>query len=209
MENIITLTNKVVNNDFFIFVIFGIYLLCIVINSKINILDIIKEHLKTLKNYSTKKISAKDLLTFFIIPAILVICLRKKCIVNQNSIQIILTVFSIFAGLMFNLLILIMDIGRRVKQQGKCQNDKTDKQKITEELISQTYSNTAFSIVISLFVICIILICASGILINFIKNIIAVLVYWLIIVFVMTLYMILKRVFILLEHELGEKNIKQ
>jgi len=181
---------------------FTLYLFFLRRNTKVNILDIILRHIQTLRDYSSDKVSKKDIFTFFILPAIVAITLALKGYITNNGIGIVITVFSIFAGLLFNLLILIMDIGRRVRKQGKEENVDAKKQKLTESLISETYSNVAFSILISLTVICITLIFIIGLSNVILKFIISTTLYWLIIVFIMTLFMILKRVFRLLDNEL-------
>lgn len=207
LVNIISLIYKFISGEaLLILLVFGVYIFCVVKNTKINIMDIIKRHLKTLKDYSTKKTSKKDILTFFIVPAIFAICLTNKCTVTNNGVQIVLTVFSIFAGLMFNLLILIMDIGRRVRKQGNEEKVDAKRQKITEQLILETYTNVAFSILVSLFVICITLVFVIGLSNIIIKYIISIILYWLVIVFIMTLFMILKRIFRLLDNELEDNK---
>lgn len=170
-------------------------------NTKIDVKDIIYGHLKTLKNYQTGKYSIKDVLTFFIFPLIISILLTMKSVVSKEGIQIILTVFSIFAGLLFNFLLLIMDIGRRVKQQGATATVDAKKQKATEALIKETYCNVSFSILVSLFIVCFSLIFVVGITNVVIKCIVSIVLYWLIFVFIMTLFMILKRIFRLLNNE--------
>lgn len=179
-----------------------IYLLFARKTSKINIVDIIKRHRDTLKDFSTKKESKKDIFTFFIMPAIFAICIAIKGTITDSGVGILLTVFSIFAGLLFNLLVLIMDIGRRVKKQGKEEKVDAKKQNLTEKLIAETYSNVAFSILVSLFIICITLVFVVGLSNIIFKFFISTILYWLIIIFITTLFMILKRVFRLLDNEL-------
>lgn len=201
--NIINTVTKYISGEaLLVFFAFIIYLLFIRKNTKINVLDIVVRHIQTLKDYSLNRVSKKDISTFFILPAIVAITLALKGHITNNGIGIVLTVFSIFAGLLFNLLILIMDIGRRVRKQGKEENVDAKKQKLTENLISETYSNVAFSILISLTVICITLTFIIGLSNVILKFIISITLYWLIIVFIMTLFMILKRVFRLLDNEL-------
>jgi len=174
-------------------------------NTKINVKDIIYGHLKTLRNYQTGEYSIKDLLTFFIFPLIISILLTLKSVVSKEGIQIILTVFSIFAGLLFNFLLLIMDIGRRVKRQGATATVDAKKQNATEELIRETYCNVSFSILASLFIVCFSLVFVVGITNVIIKCIVSIILYWLIFVFIMTLFMILKRIFRLLNNEFNSK----
>lgn len=206
-EFIKTIPNKVTNlisgEALLVLIVLGIYFILIRKNTKVNIKDIIKSHISTLKNYDTQKMSKKDICTFFVIPAIVSICLTFKNTIPNNGIGIILTAFSIFAGLLFNLLILIMDIGRRVKKQSKEKNVDAKKQKLTEALIKETYCNVAFSIVVSLFVIVISLVFVVGLSNIIFKFIISSVLYWLIITFIMTLFMILKRVFRLLDNEMN------
>ena len=174
-------------------------------NSKIDVKDIIRSHFKTLKNYQNGKYSTKDILTFFVFPLIISILLTMKSVVTKDGIPIILTVFSIFAALLFNFLILIMDIGRKVKQKGVAEIVDAKKQKATEELIKETYCNVSFSILVALFVVCFSLVFVVGITNIIIKWMLSLILYWLIFIFIMTLFMILKRIFRLLNNEFDSK----
>jgi hypothetical protein len=79
--------------------------------SKIDIFSIVVDHFATLKNYKTGKIYLPDLLVFFIVPLLLSILLvHFKVQVGKDFANAVLTCFSIFAGLLFNLLLLIFDI---------------------------------------------------------------------------------------------------
>lgn len=198
----ITVTTYISGEALLVFIVFMIYLLFVRRNTKVNVIDIIKRHVQTLKDYASQKSSKKDYFTFFVLPAFVAITLAIKGTITDNGTGILLTVFSIFAGLLFNLLILIMDIGRRVKKQGEEKSVDAKKQRITETLISETYSNVAFSILISLTVICITLIFIVGLSNMIFKFLVSLIIYWLVIVFIMTLFMILKRVFRLLDNEI-------
>lgn len=173
-------------------------------SKKIDIRDIIKNHIKTLYDYSTSKISIIDISVFFILPLLLSVLLVFLFYYKNTEIDFIkkldttinttVTVYSIFTGLLLNLLVLVFDIKSRTTLTSK-----------TKAILKETFHNISYSIVISIFALIIALFLKISITeicygISISHLLLGVL-FYLSINFGLTLLMILKRVYNLLSVE--------
>ncbi|MGF1981013.1 MAG: hypothetical protein RMY30_036250 [Nostoc sp. CmiSLP01] len=167
--------------------------------SKINVLDIVKNHIDTLKDYNVTSYSIFDIFFFFIFPFLLsVFFVYLQIRLNKDLVGILINVFSIFAGLLFNLLILIYDVISKIVKSNN-PNPNVDKLKI--DTLEHLYFNISFEILLSLFIV--ILLSVSTLFTNSIANLIfSIFVFSFVITFSLTLLMVLKRVNKLLSHEI-------
>ena len=164
---------------------------------KINPKNIILDHISTLKNYRTQKTSFGDIFTFFILPLIIGVFLLFfiKIEISDGVINILITSLSIFAALLFNLLLLVYEIV----------NGNGNKTKIKSKALKEIYSNISFSIFSS--ILAVILLLLYSIIYTYVNGkqifiwIINFLIYYLTITFLLTLFMILKRIHVLLSKE--------
>ncbi|KYC44579.1 MAG: hypothetical protein APG10_01603 [Candidatus Methanofastidiosum methylothiophilum] len=126
---------------------------------KINITNIIKDHLNTLKDFRVVKKNGgnfksapyykEDLLLFFALPLLTsILLLYFDLLLNKELANVLITSLSIFAALLFNLLLLIYDVN---KKNNIISGDK-------HTLIGQIYSNISFSIFIAIITIIILII---------------------------------------------------
>lgn len=126
---------------------------------RINISKIFIKHIDTLYDYGIykatgkKKIPASDMLTFLILPAVFSIILYISGIkVTEDYVNIMITALSIFVGLLFGLLTMVFDLAKREKEIREEQKEKyqhEDRYQLTQEL----FINTAFSIALSIMAI--------------------------------------------------------
>ena len=160
---------------------------------KINISQIIRNHFATLQNANTKKAEFDDYLTFFIIPvAVSSTLLYFKFYLKTDAINIIISTLSILVGLLFNVVVLIFDIIKR---------DKSNQIKNT--VLRQILSNIAYTILLSIVAIIMTLFTYID---NYVTQIIFnAIVYFLLTNFVMTVLMILKRMFHLFHKEIEDE----
>jgi hypothetical protein len=163
---------------------------------KINCLKIIRDHTLTLRKYGQKTISPLDFVIFYILPAIIsIIIVIFFHQISKNVISLLITALSIFAALLFNLLLLIHDsITKPYTGNIKPEDRKT--------YLKEIFSSISFSILVSVMAIILLLVHSQ-----FLKGIIdqsisTFFIYYLVIVFIFTLLMILKRIHILLSDEL-------
>ena len=162
---------------------------------KINVAKIVRDHVATLKSFETDKYRSSDFILFFFFPLLLSgILVYFKFILGKDFINILATSLSIFAALLLNLLLLIYDILRK--------SDKTDiNYKLKATFLKEIYANISFCILISILTIVFLIIASLDI--KELESILAFVIYSLVFVFVLTLFMVLKRVHILLSKEVS------
>jgi len=164
---------------------------------KINIIHIVLDHLKTLRNIRSGKISITDIVVFFIVPLIisylLVWCQIFSDIITGDLIKAI----AIFSAFLFNMLAIV---------NGALKSDDVDRNRIKKIYAQEIHSNLSFVIIVGI-ILTLTLISQSmiaGNLTNYKETyyyqIIQGVNYFFIGVFVLTLLMCLNRVYILLKN---------
>ena len=188
---------------------------------------IIKAHYKTFYDYSVwkatgeKKATHNDVIAFLVFPmltAILISFLQIK--ITETYLSIIITALAIFVGLLFNFLTLIFNLANQQKQEinkksGSSSISNSDEAKFI--LTKELFINISAAIIISIAAICISLIILSKpqLIITCLKGfkfynsfhqayftvLISILIF-LIIEFFMTLFMILKRFYLIFKKDM-------
>lgn len=116
--------------------------------SKISTVEIIQDHLSTLRR--DEKLSFIDILTFYIVPLIIGIASYIFDIsLDTKSTSTLVTVGSIFTGLLLSLMILIYD------QRSKLENEHSDKATKFKTALLQLLNNISYAILISVFLVAI------------------------------------------------------
>ncbi len=158
---------------------------------RIDVRDIVKGHMATLTEYGTGRRHNGDYMLFFGLPLILTAgLLWTKVHVTNEIATIIITALSIFAGLLFNLLLLAHGMIRSTPQ------DNLDEKRLIREI----YSNISYAILVSILVI---IVCMAFYFSKrpwFVLGVTA-FTHFFIANFVLTLLMILRRIHILLSKE--------
>ncbi len=166
--------------------------------SKINFIKIITDHLNTLRNNETNTISILDLLMFFLTPAIpSYIFFYFNIFLSENLVNILIAAFSIFVGLLLNLLMLVYDIVNKNHDTSNIKNTR-----LKRKFLRQIFSNISYTVFISIITIVTLLFTFPNN--GFIKCISTLLSVYLMTQFLLMLLMILKRVHILLSKEFTE-----
>jgi hypothetical protein len=162
---------------------------------KINISFIVRDHLATLRDNVTGKRSIGDLFLFFVLPlafsGFLVWGIHNP--VDRTISNILITSLSIFSALLLNLLMLIYDLVR--KEDLKTAPGKNN---LVGQLLREIFANISYSIVVSVFCVAILLIAYLDLLSGIFLDIFSLAVYSLVLQFLLTLFMVLKRVHVLL-----------
>lgn len=162
------------------------------LNPKIRVARIIKGHFDSLRNDKTGKRSLWDLATFLVLPMGIAayLCFFNGVVVDDSDINVLLTMFSIFAALLFNFLMLIIQVKEAPSASRKVNLEKYQK------CISQTYYNVSFTTLLSVIAIILLWIISiwdsPGQLISCVVSWIAMTI---IIMFFIALLMVLKRIF--------------
>jgi len=176
--------------------------------TKISVLSIIKDHISTLKNNKTNRIYFPDIVLFFILPAAIAGALTYLRVqLNDALVNALITSFSIFSALLFNLLLLVYDISGKNSAQSKSRDPLEVRRGIQRhELLKEIYVNVSFSILISTITVVILLAYflktdnCNFLMVNIcsLQWLLALIVYYFSIQFLLTLFMVLKRIYKLL-----------
>lgn len=174
-----------------------------------------------------KRIPLGDKIIFIVIPIIIaIILLTSEFFITETYLNIILTCLSIFAGLLFGLLSLVFELTKNIKKEveiikinpivGDTLFKKLAHEELKYRISKELFVNIGFAIIVSILtIICAILtrLYPKQIVFwlshfecyQFIKTIYLIssnfLAYYLLMLFVLTIMMILKRFFLLFDSE--------
>jgi len=182
---------------------------------KIDISEIVSEHLKTLRDENTGRGSTKELLIFFIFPFVISSALLLfKLVLGKDMINILIASLSIFVGLLLNLLMLLIAMLDKCKEKINLSKEQQNPADISkkpffsfdinmlekrQKLLRDSYHNISFAILLSLLTIPIMIIAlANNEVVVYISNFFG---YMFLTIFLLTLFMILKRVHLLLSSD--------
>lgn len=166
---------------------------------RINIFDIIREHLKTLRSLNQKYegIYLPDLILFYILPIVLSYFIINSDIKIKDTLSNIISVVAILGGFLFNLLAILYS-----KIEILINDAKGDSLK--KIFVREIHTNISYSILISVLLTTFLIIYSfkfpDSILI--LDKIIGVITFALLVHFLLTLLMVLKRVYILLKKDI-------
>ncbi|MEG0188129.1 MAG: hypothetical protein RR447_09105 [Algoriella sp.] len=173
--------------------------------SRININKIIIAHYKSLSNLNDRKIAINDLIIFILFPILIAIVLIYYNISIKSQVANLITALSILAGFLFNLLAIIHSSLEKIRDEIRQQN--LEENSLKYKFANEIHANISYNILIA--ILTIVTLVVSGLNIEFnnktLKYISFCLLnsicYFLLIHFLLTLIMILNRVYILLDKE--------
>jgi hypothetical protein len=100
------------------------------------------DHLQTFKGYQNRRFIVWDLLFFFALPCLgAVVLLYFKIVLTSDLATLLVTSLSIFAALLFNLLLLTFDLTQKAP-------DRTVATR--RDLLKAIYSNISYSILVAI-----------------------------------------------------------
>lgn len=173
---------------------------------RINFIKIISAHFGTLKSLDNEsnKTSSSDLFLFVLLPLIFSVLLSYFDIGFKPIISDIITAVSILAGFLFNLLAIIYTSLEKINVEG-------ENSEMKKKFIIELHSNISYNILLSIFIIIFLLLykvnlCTCNLFWNFIDKILIGINYFLLFSFLLTLLMVLNRIFILLDKRKKESN---
>lgn len=180
--------------------------------SKLNIGRIITDHFRTLRNLENGRPNWGEVAGFFVFPALLAIMLVLVGFsVNDGTVSILVTSLSIFAALLLNLLLLTFDVLRKTDDNNVSNTALTPTvtrfTTVRRQLLKETYSNISYCIFVSLTCVLVLLgfaVWDLGYYSEFwriVRAIASGVVYFLVVNFVLSLFMVLKRVHLLMAKE--------
>ena len=149
-------------------------------------------------NQSSNRIYWKDFVLFFILPIIVSILLVWKEYSFKEQLGNLIAAISIFGGFLFNLLAIIYSQMENIKKDAETEDDK-----VKTRFINEIHINISFCIVLSIVIVLSLLLTTIDIpefeFLTILEKVINGLNYFLMILFLLTLTMILNRVYILLK----------
>ncbi len=162
---------------------------------KLDVSQIISDHVRTLHKFGEEKIYYGDVFVFFGLPAICaaLILYVFHTPVDRTAANIMITSLSIFSALLLNLLMLLYDLVRKEEEEAG-----SDNKSAAAVLLREIFSNISYSIVVSVFCVAILLLAYLEIRSGIFLQIFSLVVYFLLLQFLLTLFMVLKRVHVLL-----------
>lgn len=173
--------------------------------SRINFIKIIGGHFSTLRslNQTSKNIYWQDFLLFIAFPILLSGTFAFFNFGFKSQITNIITAISILGGFLFNLLAIIYNSMENLERDSK-------KSKIKQKYIKEIHSNISYNILLALFSVVFLIIyniemnpsCSSVIL----EKVLIFINCFIIISFLLTILMVLNRVYILLNKNIEDKN---
>lgn len=170
------------------------------IGTKINVSSIVRDHCGTLVHNHNGKPSLADYFLFFGAPIATAFALVFfKGVFGKTVGGILITSFSVFAALLFNLLLLVYDLVK-----------KPSSSDLQRRFLKQIYSNISYSILVAISLIVLLLLYFVALSFPYMKPRIAIafLVYSLSANFILTILMVLKRVHVLFSEEFKSPPVR-
>jgi hypothetical protein len=172
---------------------------------KIDVTRIVRAQIDTLRDNSTQEYSRMDLLLFYGLPLLLSgISPYYGWKFSADVLNALLTAFSIFAGLLLNLLILVYTFSSQTEHPNALAKTRT-------ALIKELHDNIAYSILVSIVLVVMTMTAVAYLkmhetppTINFTRWWLTSPIIFLTLNFVLTLLMIVKRIYIMLNQTIGK-----
>ena len=170
--------------------------------NRINIGSIIADHFKTLRslNQNYNFMNWKDIILFIILPLFLAIFVTYKGYNFKQQVGNLIAAIAIFGGFLFNLLAIIYGQIHNIKADAE-----KEKNELKEKFVKEIHTNISFCIVLSIFIVLSLLLTTIDIphfqFRQILENFFIVINYYLMTIFVLTLMMVLNRVYILLKKD--------
>ncbi|WP_043619254.1 hypothetical protein [Ensifer sp. ZNC0028] len=155
--------------------------------SKIDVRVILSDHFNTFRDEASGNYSYFDFVIMLGLPLVLSIAAAAMQLhIRDEYVSTLISAFAIFAGLLFNVLVLIYSVS----------GDGKEKDEIRDRLVAQSFSNISFSVMSSLIAVMFLslLLFVNGIY----QSVVEACVYFICLNFLLTMLMVLKRIHVLL-----------
>lgn len=174
-------------------------------SAKLDVRDIVRGYLKTLRDYRTKEPSYWDIFVFLLVPVVASLFLVCFGITgSEGVVGNIMAAASILAGLLLNLLVLVYDLFDKFPKAEQVR-DQAEKSRLNarRQTLEEVYSTISYLILVSILVIGFTI--ALGAFDNvYVRHSLAFVLWALCGNFLLSLLMVLKRVYIMLQAAHGD-----
>ena len=175
--------------------------------TRINFFGIIKSHFKSLRSLNQKSDSIYwgDFLLFIVVPVIISAGLTVYGVAIKNELNSLIAAISILGGFLFNLLAIIYSLLDKIKLDVDSESDQF-KNMIKLRFVKEIHSNISFNILIAIFSTIFLVIYSfdySKVFLGcLIESTLLFINYFLLFIFVLTLLMVLNRIYIILDKQI-------
>lgn len=161
----------------------------------LNCFDIIKKHIECFRGLNNR-ISKVSIFLYFIIPLLIALSLAQIRIIDDAVINILTIIVSILTSMFFTLLTLILDMRKRIRGSKKYNAGDAD---LSTKILKEVYYSIMFEILVS---VVILLLCFIELFSKQYSFIDSLLIYYFTFVLLTNLFMILKRVYKVIDKDL-------
>ena len=168
---------------------------------KVNVTRIVTDHIATLKDYATQRYRPTDFVLFFGVPAILTgVLVYFYGTLQPHLTTIVATSLTVFAALLFNLLLIVYDA------ISKSTPDNSRSAQLKHSFLREVFSNISFAILLAILSIVAVLAFVFLAQVQIAASLLSGVTYFLVSLFLLTLLMLLKRVHVLISHEVRDEK---
>lgn len=162
---------------------------------------ILKDFAKTFTDHSLRvpHINLRAYFLFWFVPFLVAIAGTIFLSLSDSLVNVLLISLSVFAALLFNILLLIYDVSHKAKESAQDQKDP----KVMKALINETFTGVSFSILVSIIAIVLLIAASFGMAYGPLQVGLRFFVFYLVILFIMSLFIDLKRIYVLLQYEIS------
>ncbi len=123
-------------------------------SKKLNCRSIVLQHISTLRDNSSQKLSFVDIFAFLIAPLGASICLAYfKNVLSDDLLSLAVNFGAIITALLMSVLVLVYDQESKLLSEDHKEPSKKDEKNRKLNLLRELYQNICFTIVISLFIV--------------------------------------------------------
>jgi len=169
--------------------------------------SIVRRHFNTLHIEGKKdKMNWVEFAFFSIIPVMIAALISSLYRIDADTSRILVTVFAVFAGLFLNLLAMIYNVFDRSFQKSQIMNNHGDDRKAKLFMFEETIHNIAFGVLVSIMIVILgLMIVLFGPLSHVLIVVLNYILNALLVIFIFTVFMVLKRLDNLIASEMVRK----
>ena len=170
-------------------------------SSKLNVGRIVKDHLDTMRDEGTGRLSSIDIFSFFAVPILVAgVSSYFNWRFSSDAISAAISSLSIFAGLLINVLVLIYTVS--LNQEKQVNQENQDRIDLERRYLEQIFANISCSILVAVVAtILFVVLSMAGTKFPGLSAVVHFACVALILNFVLTLIMCLKRIHMLLSRK--------
>lgn len=157
---------------------------------------IINNHIEIFKN-SKNKFLIVPFFTYNILPFLIALGVNNIKVIDADMINIITVIISILTSMLFTLLVMLIDMKGKIDYKESKDGNQLN---VIKKTIKETYHTVMFEILIS---ISLLILSFIYLFIQKISCIVSIVIYYLIFLLVFNLFIVLKRVFNIIEKDLS------